>query len=423
MKAWLDHVGIAVSELERSLAFFRDVLGLHVEPAEEVASQKVRAHFLHMGSSSLELLEATSPESAIAKFVERRGPGLHHVALRVEDIDAALAELSERGVRLIDTVARPGAEGARVAFIHPSAAHGVLVELKEPAPKMARFRTPVRHSLGDFELVSLSDGFFRLDGGAMFGVVPRTLWETRLPPDDRHRIPLGLRPLVVRGGGLTVLIDAGCGDKMDAKSAAIYGLDRRYHLDHSLADAGLAPDDIDVVIASHLHFDHIGGFTMRRADGTLAPRFPRARYVAHAGEWHDATHPHERNRASYLAENYVPLLEAGRVEFIEEDGEVLPGISVWRTGGHTMHHQIVRFESGGRTAIFAADLIPTVAHVDLPWIMGYDLYPMDTLAYKRRFLADAIAGEYVIFFEHDPVVTAGIIRDDAGRPWVEPVSS
>ena len=116
------------------------------------------------------------------------------------------------------------------------------------------------------------------------------------------------------------------------------------------------------------------------------------------------------------------MLDAGLVDFIEEDGEVLPGISVWRTGGHTMHHQSVRFESGGRTAIFAADLIPTVAHVDLPWIMGYDLYPMDTLAYKRRFLSDAIAGEYVIFFEHDPAVTVGVIRDDAGRPWVEPVS-
>jgi glyoxylase-like metal-dependent hydrolase (beta-lactamase superfamily II) len=219
-----------------------------------------------------------------------------------------------------------------------------------------------------------------------------------------------------------MLIDAGVGDKLSPKAADIYGFERARHLDHSLADAGLSANDIDIVLATHLHFDHSGGFTARGANG-IVPRFPRARYLIRRGEWEDATHPHERNRASYLAENYVPLQDAGRVDFIDEDGEVLPGISVWRTGGHTMHHQIVRFESGGRTAVFVADLIPTVAHLDLPWIMGYDLYPMDTLAYKRRFLAEAIAGEYVIFFEHDPSVAAGIIRDDAGRLRIEPISS
>ncbi len=233
---------------------------------------------------------------------------------------------------------------------------------------------------------------------------------------------MSMRPLLVRVAGKWMLIDAGVGDKLGPKAADIYGFDRARHLDHTLADAGLSANDIDIVLATHLHFDHAGGFTARGQDGVV-PRFPRARYLIRRGEWEDATHPHERNRASYLAENYVPLLDAGRVEFIEEDGEVLPGISVWRTGGHTMHHQIVRFESEGRTAIFAADLIPTVAHVDLPWIMGYDLYPMDTLAYKRRFLAEAIEGEYVIFFEHDPVVATGIIRDDGGRLRVEPILS
>jgi glyoxylase-like metal-dependent hydrolase (beta-lactamase superfamily II) len=138
-------------------------------------------------------------------------------------------------------------------------------------------------------------------------------------------------------------------------------------------------------------------------------------------EWDDATHPHERNRASYLPEHFVPLAEAGVVDFIEEDGEVLPGIRVERTGGHTMHHQLVRIESGGRTAVFTADLMPTTAHVDEPWIMGYDLYPMDTLMAKKRFVAEAIAGEYVIFFEHDPAVAAGIIRQDGRRLVVEPV--
>jgi len=275
--------------------------------------------------------------------------------------------------------------------------------------------------LGDFDLTPLSDGGFRLDGGAMFGVVPKPLWERRAPADEKNRISLGMRPLLVRTATQTVLIDAGCGDKMSAKEAGIYGFDRARNLDHSLAAAGVFAADIDVVIASHLHFDHAGGFTAL-IDGQVRPRFPNARYKIRRGEYVDATHPHERNRASYFAENYVPLVEAGVVDFIEDDGEVLPGISVWRTGGHTMHHQLIRIESGGQTAVFTGDLMPTAAHVDEPWIMAYDLYPMDTLAFKRAFVREAIAGGYVIFFEHDPAMAAGIIREEAGKKRVEPVN-
>lgn len=426
----LDHIGIAVGDLERSLAFFRDVLGLAVDASEEVASQRVRAHFLHAGDPSLELLEPTAPESTIAKFVEKRGPGLHHVAFRVEDIDAAIARLKARGIRMIDDRPRPGAEGALVAFVHPSAAHGVLVELKQPAahaksvrssegaPSVPRFRTPVRYQLGGLELITLSDGFFHLDGGAMFGVVPRTLWEKRLPPDSRNRIPLGMRPLVVRGER-TLLIDAGCGDKMDAKSADIYGLERAYHLDHSLAEAGLSPADIDIVLASHLHFDHVGGFTARRDDGQIVPRFPNARYIAHRQEWDDATHPHERNRASYLPENFVPLAEAGVLTLVDDDFEVMPGVRLRRSGGHTRHHQVVMITSQGQTAVFAADMYPTTVHVPDPWLMGYDLYPMDTLAFKRAFAREAIEREYLVFFEHEPSIAAGILRERDGRRTVE----
>ena len=420
MKVWIDHLGIAVQDLEQTLAFFRDVLGLHVDAPEEVASQRVRAHFLHLGPSSLELLEATAPDSPIARFVDKRGPGMHHVALRVEDIDAALAYLAGRGVRLVDTVARPGAEGARVAFIHPSATQGVLVDLKQPASPVPFFRTATRYSLGDLELISVSDGFFRLDGGAMFGVVPRTLWESRLPPDDRNRIPLGLRPLVVRGAE-TMIIDAGCGDTMDAKLSDIYGLDRSYHLDHALAEAGLTADDIDIVVASHLHFDHVGGFTCRTGDGRLVPRFPRARYVAHRQEWDDATHPHERNRASYLPENFVPLQEAGVLTLVEDGAEIMPGVSYRRSGGHTAHHQVVMIESAGATAVFTADMYPTSAHLPDPWVMGYDLYPMDTLGFKRAFAREAVAREYLIFFEHDPSLAAGILREQDGRRRLERV--
>ncbi len=274
-------------------------------------------------------------------------------------------------------------------------------------------------TFGDYTLHPLFDGYFRLDGGAMFGVVPKPLWERRAPADTRNRILMAMRPLLVRGRGRNVLIDAGAGDKLGAKETDIYGLDRRENLDSSLAAVGLRAADIDLVIASHLHFDHSGGFTVLDGGG-LRPRFPHARYLVRRGEWEDAVQPNERNRASYLAQNYVPLQEAGVLDLHDDDIEPLPGVRVCRTGGHTMHHQIIRIDSGGRTAVFAADLLPTTTHLDLPWIMGYDLYPMDTLAYKRAFLREAIEREYVIFFEHDPSVAAGVIREKDGRRAAEP---
>ena len=271
---------------------------------------------------------------------------------------------------------------------------------------------------GNLELIPLLDGFVRLDGGAMFGVVPKPLWERRAPADARNRILLGLRPLVVRGER-TLLIDAGIGAKMDAKSVDIYGIDRSVDLTASLAAAGLRPEDVDIVVATHLHFDHAGGFTVRRDEGRIVPAFPNARYLVRRGEWEDATHPHERNRASYLPENFVPLDEAGVLDFTEGDEHIMPGVRVVRTGGHTMHHQMVVIESEGKTAIFAADSMPTAAHADEAWIMGYDLYPMDTLAFKRRFVREAIEREYLVFFEHDPNVVAGYLREKDGKRGVE----
>ncbi|MCA1586573.1 MAG: MBL fold metallo-hydrolase [Acidobacteria bacterium] len=378
--------------------------------------------------------------SAVAKYLDTRGPGLHHITLRVDDIEGVLGRLRAHGVRLIDESPRPGAEGALVAFVHPSSAHGVLVELKQTpgraasrsggvlAPPTAaldasatvpRFNTPTRYQLGALELLSLSDGFFHLDGGAMFGVVPRTLWEKRLPPDRRNRIPLAMRPLIVRGER-TLLIDAGCGDKMDAKSADIYGLERGYHLDHALDEAGLAASDIDLVLASHLHFDHVGGFTAKR-DDAVVPRFPNARYLAHRQEWEDATHPHERNRASYWPENFVPLAHAGVLALVDDEAEIMPGVRLRRSGGHTRHHQMVMIESRGTTAVFAADMYPTCAHVPDPWVMAYDLYPMETLAFKRQFAREAIEREYLVFFEHEPSMAAGVIRERDGKRTVERV--
>lgn len=273
-------------------------------------------------------------------------------------------------------------------------------------------------TFGEFEITPLIDGFFRLDGGAMFGTVPKPLWEKRTTADPRNRIPLGARPLLVRTGKEIILIDAGLGAKMSAKEVDIYAIDRQPGLEGALAALGIKPTDVTTVIASHLHFDHVGGLT-KLVDGAPAPVFPNAVHHVRRGEWDDATHPHERNRASYLPGDFRPLEAAGLIAFHDEDREIRPGISVRRTGGHTMHHELIRIESGGRVGIFTADLMPTSAHVDLPWIMGYDLYPMDTLQYKKRFVPEAVKGEYVIFFEHDPTIAAGIIRETNGRLSVE----
>jgi glyoxylase-like metal-dependent hydrolase (beta-lactamase superfamily II) len=275
---------------------------------------------------------------------------------------------------------------------------------------------------GDFELISLSDGLFRLDGGAMFGIVPKPLWEKRAPADARNRITLGLRPLVVRGAR-TMIIDGGIGDKMDAKSADIYGLDRSSSLGRTLHEAGIGAGDIQIALATHLHFDHAGGFTLRDGSGDVRPSFPRAQYVVRRGEWEDATHPHERNRASYLSENFVPLMQVGVLQLVDDDATIMPGVRVRRSGGHTMHHQVVMIESSGRTAVFVADMIPTTAHIDNAWLMGYDLYPMDTLSFKKAFIAEAIAREYLIFFEHDPQIAAGYIRERDGKRSVEAVAT
>ena len=450
MKAVLDHIGIAVKDLAAALAFYRDALGLEIETPEDVASQHVRAHFVPVGESKLELLEATASDSPIAKYVDTRGPGLHHITLRVEDLHTAIAQLKARGARLVDEQPRPGAAGSLIAFVHPSATHGVLIELKQStarpstgsgranptaygarsaegsltlsSSKGERVDRVERFVLGDLELISVCDGFFRLDGGSMFGVVPKALWERRSPADERNRITLAMRPLIVRGAR-TMIVDAGLGDKENEKFRDIYGVDRSRDLDQTLAEAGLSADDIDIVLASHLHFDHAGGFTKRNEAGRLVPRFPRAQYVVRRGEWEDATHPHARNRASYLMDNYVPLAGAGVLQLVDDDQTIMPGVTVRRTGGHTMHHQMVVIESGGKTAAFVADLMPTTAHAPDAWIMGFDLHPMDTLAAKQRLAAEAIEKHMLVFFEHDPLVAAGYIREQDGKRRVVPAPS
>jgi methylmalonyl-CoA epimerase len=422
MKAVLDHVGIAVKDLDAALAFYRDALGLEIEAPEEVATQRVRAHFIPLGESSLELLEPTASDSAVAKYIEKRGPGLHHITLRVADIRAALAQLKARGAKLVDEEPRPGAEGALVAFIHPSSAHGVLVELKQAADQSAICNVQFaisRFTLGDLELISVYDGCFRLDGGAIFGIVPKPLWENKCPPDDQNRIQLAVRQLIVRGTR-TMIIDAGFGDKADEKFVKTFAVDRRRDLDHALAEAGLTAENIDIVLATHLHWDHAGGFTVRDRSGRLRPRFPRARYVVRRGEWEDATHLNDRTRGNYSPDDYLPLMEAGVLELVDADQTIMPGVKVRRTGGHTMHHQMVLIESGGQRAAFTADMMPTTAHVSTPWIAAVDLYPVDTLAAKQLFLAEAVEHRTLVFFDHDPQIAAAHISEQGGKRRVTP---
>jgi methylmalonyl-CoA epimerase len=422
MRAVLDHIGIAVKDLRAALAFYRDALGLDIEAPQEVPSQAVRAHFVPVGESSLELLEATAPESAIARYVDKRGPGLHHITLRVDDIAAALAQLKARNVRLIDEQPRPGAEGALVAFIHPSSAHGVLVELKQNSIRHADPAAPAhsigRHDLGDLQLLSLYDRSFRVDGGAMFGVVPKPLWAAEAPPDDENRIVLATRPLLVRGVR-TLLIDAGIGD-VDAAFADEHGIDRSHPLDAALAEAGVAPESIDLVLATHLHFDHAGGFMRRDAAGRPRPRFSRARYIVRRGEWDTAMQPHQRNRSGYVREHFAPLAEAGVLALVDEDQTIMPGVRVQRTGGDTTHHQIVWIESGDRRAVYVGDLMPTQAHARDEWISAFDLYPADTLTAKRTVARAAADTDALVFFPHDPAIAAGRLVAEDGQRRVVP---
>lgn len=275
--------------------------------------------------------------------------------------------------------------------------------------------------LGKFELYSLSDGFFRLDGGAMFGIIPRPLWEKENPPDDKNRILLSLRPLLVKTGKENILIDTGIGDKEDAGFRSIYDIHKKSTLIGSLLSLGLRPGDIDVVINTHLHFDHAGSNTVKNSGGKLSPTFPRARYIVQKGELEDALHPNERTKASYLPWNFEPLMEARQLETIDGEVELLSGITAMVTGGHTRSHQSVKIESEGKVAIYLGDFIPTLSHLKNPYIMGYDLYPLETLKKKKRFLPQACQQGWLLVFEHDPLVSWGYLTEKEQKLLLRPV--
>ena len=277
--------------------------------------------------------------------------------------------------------------------------------------------------VGRLRCHTLEGGLQRLDGGAMFGVVPRMLWKTRIEPDDRNRIPLAMRCVLVEHDDGLVLIDTALGNKEDAKFLDIYGVENQglegaTQLEDALASAGFLPADVKWVINTHLHFDHAGGNTTMDPELENDPRrhvrptYSNATYVVQRGELEFARHTNERTRASYLAPNFEPIAAANRWRLLDGDQEVLPGISVRLTPGHVPFHQAVLLQDAGETALFVGDLFPTTAHLPLPWIMGYDLEPLRTLESKRTILNEAVAGGWRLIFEHDPLVMMGTpVRD------------
>ena len=276
--------------------------------------------------------------------------------------------------------------------------------------------------LGQFNIFPLTDGRFRLDGGAMFGVVPRVLWEKCCPADDLNRIRLSLTCLLIQAHGKNVLVDTGLGCKNDEKFKRLFAVDRVPSLQDSLAKIGLSANDIHFVINTHLHFDHAGGNTIRDDEGQIVSAFPSAKYFVQRGEYEDAVQANERTRASYRRENFNPLMHVNQWEFLDGETELLPGLSVIVTPGHTQHHQSVKLKSEGEVAFFLGDLIPTVSHLPLPYIMGYDLYPLQTLETKRWVLDQAFEEEWLLIFEHDPQIQVGHVhKDTEGKYFLKPI--
>jgi len=270
--------------------------------------------------------------------------------------------------------------------------------------------------LGDYRVEVVPDTKFRLDGGAMFGVVPRALWSKVCPPDEQNRIRMNMNCLFIETESERILIETGIGDKWTPKHEAIYGITREQPLSESLrALTGIGAEEITIVVNTHLHFDHAGGNTTRDSAGRVVPTFPNARYFISRGEYEHAEAPHERDRASYMPENWRPLQEAGQLELKEADYEVVPGLRMETIAGHSRTMQCVRLERGGQTLFSFADLVPMRAHVPLAWIMGYDLYPVETLEAKKHLLPQAAREEWLCFFYHDPDVPLGRVIEEDGK--------
>lgn len=270
-----------------------------------------------------------------------------------------------------------------------------------------------RITLGDFELISVSDGVYSLDGGNFFGVIPKTLWQKKVSADENNLVRSGLNSVVVRTGDKTVLIETGIGNKLPERMRKIYGQPAK--LLDNLHAAGIAPEDIDIVINSHLHFDHCGWNTMLRGS-SVVPTFPRAKYYAPQGEVEHGHRQLERDAISYISANYDPLIASGHMTPLKGDAEIVPGISVSVFPGHTRYMQAVLVQSGGKTACYISDLIPTSAHLDLTWVMAFDLFPLDTIESRKRYYEKAIPEKWLTMYTHDPNLPWSYVeKDEKGR--------
>ena len=274
--------------------------------------------------------------------------------------------------------------------------------------------------LGNFEITPLLDGYFRLDGGAMFGIVPRVLWEKKMPPDERHRVRLTVRCLLVRDGRRTILIDSGQGNKQSEKFRDRYAVEQPATLLDNLRQVGVRPEDVTDVINCHLHFDHAGWNTVRQGS-EIVPTFPNARYWSQQGEWERSRHyTTERDQASFLGEDFLPL-EEPRWELVEGEHTVVPGVEILPLPGHSLYTQGVLVNAGGQKVAFLGDLMPSVHHVPYAWIAAFDLHPVETLATKRRILPRAVREKWICVFDHDPdCVAARIVEESPGVLGVVP---
>jgi len=275
-------------------------------------------------------------------------------------------------------------------------------------------------SIGDFQLTNVSGGTLRVDGGNMFGVIPRAMWERVSPPDEQNRILLATNCVLFHARGLTGLVDTGCGSKASLKYRQRHLLEDGAPLLRNLASIGVAPDDIDLVILTHLHTDHAGGATFRDEDGRLRPTFARARHVVQRSEWEDAINQLPELVGAYYPDDFAPLEDEGLVDFVDGDLEIAPAVRLELTGGHTRGHQIVRFESARDSAVCLADLIPTTHHLPTLWSMSYDQFPLDVRRKKPIVLGDITDHHRLALFSHDPLVAAArLVRDPAGNLTLE----
>ena len=273
-----------------------------------------------------------------------------------------------------------------------------------------------RLTLGDFELSAFSDGTYPLDGGALFGVVPKIMWSKKVAADERNHVTTGLNSLLIRTGKETLLVETGMGNKLSDRMIKFYGQPAK--LLESLATGGVSPEEIDIVINSHLHFDHCGWNTVRDRSGNILPTFPRAKYYAPKGEWQYARKPSDRDAISFISENYDPLVESGQMTLLQGGEEIVPGISVKTFRGHTAHMQAIIVQSGGKTACYISDLMPTAAHIDLTWGMSFDLYPLDTIQSKKEYYSRAIPERWLTVFTHDPQTPWAYIAQDASGKMI-----